>query len=122
MLHTEYLQAPAVCYDQTLQQCGTAERAEKYFRRFYDDQTFTNALRALESNDHAQLKQHIHTLRGLALNLGMAELASRAEQLDHQLRDAPAGGLAQSTVEAKFSSIEQAYFDVVSILTMALEE
>lgn len=73
-------------YDGTVERLMTEERIRKYLKEFLKDLDFAMLENGMKNNDDRAAFMAAHTLKGLALNLGMSALAQSASDLTEALR------------------------------------
>ncbi len=78
---------------------------EKFVVKFLDDPTYQQLLDSITSGDKEQAFRAVHTLKGVAANLGFTELQQNASALTEQIRDKTSDP-DESLVEAVKNSYE----------------
>lgn len=73
-------------YADTLGRLGNDERIRKYLEKFLKDQNFASLCTALDEKDCENAFVHIHNLKGICSNLGLAQLAKSSSILCDELR------------------------------------
>jgi HPt (histidine-containing phosphotransfer) domain-containing protein len=73
-------------YEGTIERLLTEKRIRKYLAEFLKDQDFADLEKGMESGDDRMVFMAAHTLKGLALNLGMSALAKSSSALTEALR------------------------------------
>lgn len=73
-------------YDDVLARFGKEERIVRFLGLFLQDESFSDLQKAAAENDSAAAFAAAHTLKGVALNLGLGSLADSAARLTEQLR------------------------------------
>ena len=79
-------------YDGALDRLVTAERVEKFFKRLSQDQNFSLLCEAIEEENAEAAFRAAHSLKGLAMFLGLEKLGGAASALTESLRN---GEIAQ---------------------------
>ncbi|WP_130861181.1 Hpt domain-containing protein [Bacilliculturomica massiliensis] len=74
-------------YAGALDRLVTAERVEKFFKRLSKDQNFSLLCQAIEEENAEGAFCAAHSLKGLAMFLGLEELSGAASALTESLRD-----------------------------------
>lgn len=90
-------------YEAVLARLPSQMLIRKYLHKFLEDPAAAELEKALAENDLATAFRGAHTLKGLALTLGLEELAAAASDLTEALRDAtqpPAAELHRAVTEA----------------------
>ena len=65
------------------------ERILKYLRRFPEDKNYEELFVNLAEKNYEEAFRNVHTLKGLALNLGLAKLGAASSALCEELRQGP---------------------------------
>ena len=86
---------------------GSADLVRRFVKKFMDDTCFADLLSSLEKNDTQAAFRAVHTLKGVAVNLGMQTLFVKASEVTELLR---AGKLEEG--KKAVSSLEEEYFRV----------
>ena len=73
-------------YDDALRRFGNAERLTKFLRRFQTDSSYERLKTALGDNNYPEAFLAVHTLKRIALNLGLVELADFSSKMTELLR------------------------------------
>ena len=76
-------------YAGTLSRLMKEERIAKYLGKFINDTVYSELMKNLEENDFAEAFRNSHTLKGVALNLGISRLAASSSELCESLRNGP---------------------------------
>lgn len=74
-------------YEGTMERLLTEERIRKYLGEFLEDDDFSRLEKGMKERDDRAAFLAVHTLKGLALNLGMSALAHSASDLTEALRN-----------------------------------
>lgn len=78
-------------YEAVIGRLRQEERVAKFLRLFSSDESFSLLTRALETQNWNDAFRAAHSLKGVALNLGLAALAASSSELTEALRSgAPA--------------------------------
>lgn len=100
-------------YDSILQRLGNDERMYKYLGIFAQDQNFDLLKNALEKENQKTAFLAVHTIKGIAVNLGFNHLYENAYGLTELLReDDPDMG----AVKNSFVNVEKAYNQVMEAI------
>lgn len=73
-------------YDAVMARLRQEERVSKFLRMFLADENFQSLTGAMDSQDWPTAFRAAHSLKGVALNLGMTTLAASASALTECLR------------------------------------
>ncbi len=73
-------------YDGTVSRLLTEERIQKYLGEFLQDTDFDLLEEGMKEHDDEKAFMAAHTLKGVALNLGMSALADSSSALTEALR------------------------------------
>ncbi len=73
-------------YDEMMRRMRQEERVVKFLRLFPKDESFALLTQALPGEDWPAAFRAAHTLKGVALNLGLADLAGSSSALTEALR------------------------------------
>lgn len=73
-------------YEGTVSRLLTEERIRKYLGEFLEDSEFDLLESGMKNHDDKKAFMAAHTLKGLALNLGMSALAQSSSDLTEALR------------------------------------
>lgn len=73
-------------YDDVIRRMGSSDRVVKILGIFLRDNTAGELAAALERGDLDAAFMAAHTLKGIALNLGLSELSRTAARLTEELR------------------------------------
>lgn len=79
-------------YQAVMGRLRQEERVAKFLRLFQADESFALLTRSLEAQDWPEAFRAAHSMKGVALNLGLTALASTSSELTEALR---AGAPAQ---------------------------
>ncbi|MCR4579696.1 MAG: Hpt domain-containing protein [Treponema sp.] len=93
-------------YENVMSRLATEERVAKYLHKFTTTTDFDDLTKAINNNDWEKAFLAVHTLKGMALNLGFTNLASSSSNLTEELR----GGLkSESSALSYFSQVSEEY-------------
>lgn len=99
-------------YREALGHLGSDRLIEKYLRKFLLDESFHNLCDALDTKEYAKAFEHVHNLKGVALNLAFTGLQRSAGELCETLR----GGEPKGDVDALLSNVKEDYETVISAI------
>lgn len=77
-------------YAEVLSRLTKEERIEKFMLRFLEDTSFAELCSAREAQNHEEIFRMIHTLKGVAQNLGFTSLYLASDKMTEAVR----GGVA----------------------------
>lgn len=108
----EALQNNGVDVAETLRRfMGKEEFYEKVLLKFKEDVTFERYQKAAGEKDWKEVFRALHTLKGVAANLGMTVLAEKTSAAVEKLRKNNLQG-----IEKEFKEMETAYKNVMCII------
>lgn len=99
-------------YDEVMGRLMKEERALKYLSRMADDPNYSELLANLDAQNYPDAFRSVHTLKGLALNLGLGKLAEASSTLCEDLRNGPPAG----DVAKERADVEAAYKESVEAI------
>ncbi len=100
-------------YENVISRLATEERVEKYLRRFLETTDFADLKEAVTRDDWEKAFLAVHTLKGMALNLGFSNLAKYSSDLTEELR----GGLkSESAARNYYSKVSEEYKHTVDAI------
>lgn len=112
------------CYDQlgadyegVVSRLMTEERVKKFVVRLPQDPSFSHLRKAMEQQDAKGAFMGVHTIKGLAMNLGLTELARVAEAMTEELRDSSITPKADEL----YTELEQSYKETIRLIGMLSE-
>lgn len=98
----EELEAAGIRVNETLERfMGNEQLMEKFIRRFSEDQTMDKLGEHIAAGNWEEAFKSVHTLKGVAGNLGMMELYQCASVLTEKLRMQDIGGVPEHFTELK---------------------
>ncbi len=65
---------------------GREELLFKFLKKFENDESYKSLIGAMEDKKFEEAFSHAHTLKGVAANLGLGNLANSASELTEKLR------------------------------------
>lgn len=83
----------------------------KFLQKFLKDENFRSLERAVEDKDYKNAEIYAHTLKGVALNLGLNTLAENAKEIVDHIRNK-----AYDKIDTDFERCEDTYNKVISWL------
>lgn len=85
--------------------------AERFLKKFPDDETFGKLEEAVETGDYEEAFKEVHTLKGVAGNLGLTRLFACASELTEKLRRNET-----DTVREDFKEMKAIYQELVAAI------
>ena len=85
----EFYAAAEGDYNDTLTRLMKDERILKYLRLFPQNDDYAELSANLEKPDYESAFRNVHTIKGMALNLGLTKLATVSSVLCEELRQGP---------------------------------
>lgn len=73
-------------YDGVVSRLMTEERVRKFLMKLPQDDSYSSLCDAVECMNIEEAFRGAHTLKGIALNLGLSEMAGTASELTEELR------------------------------------
>ena len=90
---------------------GSPDLVKRFVKKFLDDKCFSDLLVSLEKGDTQSAFRAVHTLKGVAVNLGMQTLFVKASEVTELLR---AGKLEEG--KKALPALQEEYFRVRSLV------
>lgn len=81
-------------YDDVVKRLSSPVLVERFAGKFLQDESYPKLVAAIEAGDAHEAFLAAHTLKGIALNLGLSNIAGPASELTEELRDAEELGRA----------------------------
>lgn len=98
-------------YEDVLSRIPSEGILKKFIHKFVDDPSYNELKAALDAGDWAVAFREVHTLKGVAQNLGLDRLGEAASQLTEVMR-----GKAEAPDPALVQAVDTAYTEVVSMI------
>lgn len=73
-------------FGETLRRLGNEDRIKRFLLKFADDGSYDRLGAALKEENFSEAFLCAHSLKGIAMNLGLTELASKSSELTEALR------------------------------------
>lgn len=73
-------------YAEVLERLTKEERIEKFMLRFLEDTSYKELCMALEEKNYEEVFRLVHTLKGVALNLGFTSLYVSSDKMTEAVR------------------------------------
>ena len=99
-------------YAEVLARLTKEERIEKFMLRFLEDTSYEELCKALEAKNYMEVFRMVHTLKGVALNLGFTKLYEASDKMTEAVR----GGVPLLD-ESLFLEVEQNYRRTMDAIT-----
>lgn len=103
-------------YDETVKRLGSEEIVNRFAERFLSDDSFSLLEKAFEAGDEEAAFRAAHTLKGVAKNLGFADLGDSASVLTEILRNRVFDG-----AKPVFEKVKSDYDRLIRALTVYTE-
>ena len=100
-------------FDDVASRLGSPALVERFAGKFVQDESFSQLEDALAAHDAKAAFRAAHTLKGVALNLGLSNLAAPAVELTEALRPCGPEGV---DVEPLMATLRKAYNETVEAL------
>ena len=102
-------------YENVISRLATEDRVAKYLHKFTQTTDYNDLQTAVNAGDWEKAFLAVHTLKGMALNLGFSKLASVSSSLTEELR----GGLkSESAPLSYFSQVTEEYKRTIEAINM----
>lgn len=85
----QYYESVGGNYDDVLGRLMNEKRILKYLGKFRSTEEFEDMKAAVAAKDWENAFRHIHSLKGMALNLGLSKLAACSSELCETMRHGP---------------------------------
>lgn len=108
----EFYEEVGGSFQEVMARIPSRDMVLKFVRRFVDDTTFFDWQTAQKNHDIQSAFRAVHTMKGIAANLGFQRLMQVSEVLTEELR--PGTNMGSDTFQKNF---EEAYRDVIEKIT-----
>ncbi len=109
---TQFYHSVGADADEVISRLGGSEDLVKRFvKKFLDDTCFADLTSSLDKNDTQAAFRAVHTLKGVAVNLGMQSLFVKASEVTELLR---AGKLEEG--KKALPSLDEEYHRVMGLI------
>ena len=98
-------------YEEVLSRLTKEERVEKFMLRFLEDNSFEELCKALDGKVYEEVFRMVHTLKGVALNLGFISLYLASDKMTEAVR-----GGTPLLDESLFLEVERSYYQTVEAI------
>lgn len=110
----EYYEAIGGSYDDVMSRLPMESMVERFLQKFKEDKSFDQLTEAVQQMDCDAIFKAVHTLKGVALNLGLARLAEQSKNLTELVRGKEEKGDAvpaefQKKVTDTYETLADAY-------------
>lgn len=99
-------------YKGTMGRLMKEDRIRKYLGKFIDAKDYEDLLANLEEKNYPEAFRNVHTLKGVALNLGLSQLAAKSSDLTESLRS----GQPSCDITGLVEAVKAEYERTISIL------
>lgn len=101
-------------YDEVFERIGNEAWILKYLKKFACDECFASLKFAVPAKDWGEGFKMSHSLKGLAMNLGLSKLSSVSSSLCEEMRNgAPKGDLSE-----KLKAVENEYKRIMNAISL----
>ena len=104
-------------YAEVVSRLVKEERIKKFMVRFLEDTTFFELKKAVEEKQNQEIFRMIHTLKGVAQNLGFKNLYEVSDVMTEAVR-----GGAPLLDEQMFLEVEKVYYQTIEAIRRYKEE
>lgn len=81
------LELAGISVEESIERFSSSEALyEKYLIRFISDDNFNNAIKAVNEDDYENAMIYLHTLKGVAANMGMKKLSVLSDEIVVMIR------------------------------------
>ena len=101
-------------YEEALTRLMNDALIEKFVLKFKETQNIEPLKEAIENHNYEQAFFHVHTLKGVSLNLSFKKLGAAASELTEMIRGDLAKTADESLIDESYKKIEVLYFDLMS--------
>jgi HPt (histidine-containing phosphotransfer) domain-containing protein len=82
----EYYEAIGGSYDDVMSRLPMESMVERFLQKFKEDKSFDQLTEAVQQMDCDAIFKAVHTLKGVALNLGLARVSEASKNLTELVR------------------------------------
>lgn len=100
-------------YNEALTRLMNDALIEKFVLKFKETQSIEPLKQAISAHDYEQAFFHVHTLKGVSLNLSFKKLGAAASELTEMLRGDLAKTANETEVNNSYKKIEETFFDLI---------
>lgn len=104
-------------YEDVLGRLRKPERVTTYLKRIVTDNYIENITTAYENKDYNNLFIVSHTLKGMALNIGLKQLSEKSSELCESVRD----GEVKGDIDSLYDNLLK-YYEGFAAVVAKLEE
>lgn len=103
-------------YEDIVHRMMGEARVKKYIKKFPENTTYSKLYENMKIKDYENAFLEVHNLKGMSMNIGVAELTEVCSELTEALRDGPKGD-----VDGLFEAVKETYEKVVGLI-QSIEE
>lgn len=107
----ELYEAAGGDYELTLNRLHSEDILKKFVKKYAEDPSYSNLIDAVAENDWEAAFRAVHTMKGIAQNLGFGKLQTAAEALTEDLR-----GPAELSSQELLDAVKSAHTEIVSAI------
>lgn len=101
-------------YSEVLGRIGKEERVKKYLLRFPDTDELIQMNECISAENWPEAFRHIHSLKGMALTLGLSRLAGSGSELCETMRH----GAPEVDISDMIRTVQKDFDDTVEAISM----
>ncbi len=94
-------------YEGVFDRIGSEELIVKYLRKFKDSDMLGQFNRSVDAGECKEAFRHMHSLKGLCLNLGFTKLFTSVNELCEELRDKDEINISDEPMEEAIESYDE---------------
>ncbi len=102
-------------YDEVASRLMKEERILKYLNKFTTAEDYANLHRFLEEKNYPEAFRAIHSVKGVAMNLGLAPLFKVSDVLCEELRS---GDEPKIDISGMVSDVDEAYRQILDAIAL----
>lgn len=103
---------------EVLSRLGKEERIKKYLLRFWEDDSWAKFEKEYADRNYEEAFRHIHSIKGMCLNLGLKKMLKSSETLCEALRN----GKPSFDVSNLINAVREDYDEVISQINCLSDE
>ena len=108
----EFYDAIGSSYDQAKGRLLSEERIKKYLRKFTEKDEFITIDQLFKEQSYEEAFRAAHTLKGMALNLELGDLAKISSELCEEVRH----GAPTKDISGMISDMGKAYYSTIDLI------
>ena len=101
-------------YDEVISRLVTDERITKYLKKFADGDGIEPIHGQLAEENYEEAFRTIHSLKGMAMNMGLSKLINVSSTLCEELR----GGKPENPIDGMIEDVEKEYAHVLETIAL----